>query len=54
MVVIAARVGGEEIPPRPDSKADKTEEFLAAFVQFVADRAYGLEHPARAESHIYA
>lgn len=35
MVVIAARIGGEEIPPKPDSKADKTEEFLAAPVQFV-------------------
>ena len=44
MVVLAARAGGEVIPPKPDSKAVKTEEFLAAFVQFVADRAYGLEH----------
>jgi hypothetical protein len=24
MVVIAARIGGEEIPPKPDSKADKS------------------------------
>ena len=54
MVVIAARIGGEEIPPKPDSKADNTEEFLATFVQSAADRAYGLEHPCSAESHIYA